>query len=180
MEKKTTNNKITKPDLTGSFSYRGREHEHHINFEWYDITSKADLPDIKWQQVYIVGNLNGKVPVVEYENDPYNLPGGRTEDNETIEQTASREVQEELNCKLTSWVPIGYQKLFENNEEIGNQLRIYAELEKLGEFESDPAGTVIGYKLVDVDELNSTINWQEKGERIQAIAQGFFDEKDVV
>lgn len=177
IKKELINNKSTKPDLAGSFSYRGREREHHINYEWYDIVSKTDLPDIKWQQVYIVGNLDGKVPVVEYENNPYNLPGGHTENNETIEQTADRECQEELNCNITSWEPIGYQKLFENGNEICSQLRIYAKLKKLGEFEYDPGGSVIGYKLVDINELNNTINWQEKGKHIQSIAKVFFDKK---
>lgn len=164
-----------KPDFVGSFTYRGRERIHHIDVEWFDLSSKTEMPEVQWQQVYIIGDLDGKVPMVQYPNDPDNLPGGRSEPGETAEQTAIREAEEELNCRVVSWEPIGYQSCSEAGEHKGYQLRVFAKLEKIGEFEKDPGGPVIGYRLVEIDDLATNLNWPDTGERIQRLAKKYFD-----
>ena len=46
------------------------------------------------------------------------------------------------------------------------QFRAVAKLEKLGEFMGDVGGSVIGYRLVDIDEVNQRIGYGDVGERM--------------
>jgi ADP-ribose pyrophosphatase YjhB (NUDIX family) len=163
-----------KPDFTGQYSYRGKVRIHHIDYEWFDVPSKKDLPDLPWQQVYMVGNLNGSIPLVRYEEDPDNLPGGGTEPGETVEETARREAIEELNCKVSGWEPLGYQANYENGHFIGYQLRIYAKLDKLGVFVTDPGGPVIGQRYISIDQLAVELKWPKTGQRLQELAKKYF------
>lgn len=160
-------------DLEDSFNY----HNRNIKVEWFDALSKVDLPDLPWQQVYIIGNLNGLVPVVKYQNDKDNLPGGKVEPNETIEQTLHREIKEELNCSIVAWQPLGYQKNIEPGQNDTYQLRVYAEIQKTGEFTFDPGGSVTGYKLVRLEDLNSHIQYGKVGERMIGLAKVFLTNK---
>ncbi len=86
------------PNLISEFEYDGK-----VITEWYDVLEKNKIPDFKWQQVYVIGNLNGKVPIVMYENKGDNLPGGKLERGETLDKTIMREIEEELNMKVVSW-----------------------------------------------------------------------------
>ena len=65
---------------------------------------------------------------------------------------------------IKSWFPLGYQKVYDNQGNTGYQLRVYAELEKLGEFTNDPDGSVIGHKLINIEELNNHIHYGEIGD----------------
>lgn len=163
------------PDLTGQFTYRGRDKVHTVDFEWRDISSKEYLPDLPWRQVYIIGSLDNKIPLVQYRNDPDNLPGGKTEPGETVEETAMREAEEELNCRVISWEPLGYQTCYKDGKFDGHELRIYAELEKIGEFESDPGGPVIGYRLIDIENLSNELHWPKTAERLQELSRKYFN-----
>ncbi|MEI6054311.1 MAG: NUDIX domain-containing protein [Candidatus Saccharibacteria bacterium] len=155
-----------KPDLLDSFEYHGE----HIDVEWFDVLSKDKIPNLPWQQVYAVGDLSGKVPIVMYENDNDNLPGGKTEPGETPDQTIKREIQEEINCSVISWEPLGYQCCSVKGGDKVYQLRVFAKLEKNGEFESDPGGSVIGYHTINIDDLNKIIRWGLVGDRVQKLA----------
>ena len=165
------------PDLKGQFSYGGSEKIHIIDYEWFDVTTKENLPDIPWRRVHIVGNLNSEVPLVQYPQDACNLPGGGTENNETIEETVRREIQEELNCRVISWESLGYSTTYKDDEFDGNFLKIYAVLEKVGEFVSDSGGSVIGYKLTTIDQLADELKWQQTpdvAQRLQDLAKPYF------
>lgn len=159
-----------RPDLVDSFVYNGRR----IGVEWFDASTIDWLPDIRWKQVYAIGNLSGKVPVVYYPEPGHkdNLPGGKFETGETIQQTLEREIVEEINCRVLSWSPIGYQKLTEPDGKVVYQLRVYAELEKIAEFEKDPGGSVIGYRLVDIGNLNTYIRYGAVGDRMIGLVSG--------
>lgn len=150
--------------LKTSFEYRGET----INCDWYEVTNISELPDVEWEQVYAIGNVGGKVPVVHYaDSDVRNLPGGKFDElGDTIDRVLDREMKEELNMRVLSWRVIGYQ--FLSNPKFGDayQLRVYAELEPIGKFVSDPGGGVVGHSLVPIEELNSYIQYGDVGERI--------------
>lgn len=169
-ERKTT--KTGSPDLRSSFIYKGET----IQVDWFDIDAIEDLPDIKWGQVYAIGNVGGKVPIVHYpkEEDNDNLPGGKFESGESIEETLRRELIEEINMRVLSWRPIGYQKLTNEKFGIEYQLRVYAELEPIGEFVSDPGGSIIGHSLVPVDDMNSHIKYGDVGDRMVGLVKKYF------
>lgn len=81
-----------KPEIESSFIYNKQK----ILANWYTVTTKSRIPDLPWQQVYAIGNLNGQVPLITSLTceKEFNLPGGRTEPGETIEQTIAREMIE--------------------------------------------------------------------------------------
>lgn len=161
---------MKKPDLTTEYEYHG-----HVDVEWYDVLKKEDIPDLEWHQVYIVGNYLGKVPVVMYPDAQDSLPGGGTEPGESLEQTITREVEEETNMRVVSWEPLGYQVCTHRETgEISNQFRAYAKLEKIGEFISDPGGNIIGHKLVELSKLNDHVNYGVVGERLTASSRHYF------
>jgi 8-oxo-dGTP pyrophosphatase MutT (NUDIX family) len=151
-----------KPSLKTSFTYKGNL----IKVYWYDLIEKK-LPDLPWQQVYVIGDLSGLVPIVTYDTgDKDNLPGGKTESGESVEQTLNREIDEEINCKVLSWYPLGYQENHEPDGKIIYQLRVRAILEKKGDFAGDIGGSVAGYRLVKLNDLNKSIQYGDIGDRM--------------
>ncbi len=163
---------LKKPDVISSFEFRGET----IQVEWFDISDISELPDLPWQQVYAIGNVGGQVPVVHFleGNSSDNLPGGQVEKGESIEEALKRELQEEANMRVLSWRPIGCQKLTNPVHGIAYQLRVYAELEPIGEFVNDPGGSVIGHSLVEIDDLNTYIKYGVVGDRIVSLVKKYF------
>jgi hypothetical protein len=166
---------MAKPDLISEFEYEGK-----VIVEWFDVFEKNKIPDLDWQQVYMIGNLDGKVPIVIYSSDGDNLPGGKIEHGETIEQAIMRESLEEINMNVVAWEPIGYQKLtrFGDSTPI-YQFRVYAKLCKNGDFINDPAGSVIGHKLVELNDVNKYIKYGLVGDRLIANCTKFFNNQDM-
>ena len=161
---------MRKPDLISEFEFGG-----HFDVEWYDVLSKDQIPDLPWHQVYIVGDYKGKVPIVIYPNSPDNLPGGKTEPGETLEQTMVREVKEETNMRVLSWEPLGYQACIRRETgQVRHQFRAYAKLEKIGEFVNDPGGNIQGYKLIELAKINAYINYGVVGDRLIFNAKPYF------
>jgi len=153
---------MTEPDLVERIEHEGKQYQ--VN--WFDLVGKG-LPDLNWQQVYLIGDLDGLVPIVHYADHHDNLPGGRTEDGESVEQTLIREIDEELKMKLVFWEPLGYQEWIDiETGNTGLGLRVYAKLSKEEEFTNDPGGSVIGHSLVPLEELNSYINYHAIGDRM--------------
>ena len=161
-----------KPEIESSFIYNGQK----ILASWYTVTAKNRIPDLPWQQVYAIGNLNGQVPLITSLTceKEFNLPGGRTELGETIEQTIAREMIEECNMRVIEWQPLGYQHLTEPDGKQIFQFRVYVKLEKIGEFVNDPGGGVIKNTLVDLNQVNSLINYGKIGERMIKLAKKYF------
>jgi len=162
---------MTKPDLISEFEYEGK-----VIVEWFDILEKEKIPELDWQQVYVIGNLDGKVPVVMYDSKGDNLPGGKTEPGESLNETIQREIEEELNMKVVSWEPLGYQKLtrpWDNTPTY--QFRVYAKLEKIDDFSNDPGGSVIGHRIVELDNLNKFIKYGKVGDRLISLCEKYFN-----
>ncbi len=162
---------MVEPDIHDSFVYDGQT----INVEWFDVDSADKLPDVKWQQVYAIANLDNKVPLVIDKNGKVNLPGGHVDPGETIEQTMRREIQEEMNCRVIEWSMLGYQKLTSGRGDAVYQARVFAKLEKIGEFTNDPGGSVIGYKLINLADLNHAIKYGKVGEHLIELVAGLED-----
>lgn len=160
------------PDLRTSFNYDSQ----NIVADWYTVTDKSQIPDLPWQQVYTIGNLDGQVPLITSLTceKEFNLPGGRTEPGETIEQTIAREMIEECNMRVIEWQPLGYQHLTKPDGKQIFQFRVYAKLEKIGEFVNDPGGGVIKNTMVNLSQVNSLIKYGEIGERMVKLAKKYF------
>ena len=163
------------PDLRTSFNYDSQ----NIVADWYTVTDKSQIPDLPWQQVYAIGNLDGQVPLITSLTceKEFNLPGRRTEPGETIEQTIAREMIEECNMRVIEWQPLGYQHLTEPDGKQIFQFRVYAKLEKIGEFVNDPGCGVIKNTMVNLSQVNSLIKYGEIGERMVKLAKKYFTDE---
>jgi 8-oxo-dGTP pyrophosphatase MutT (NUDIX family) len=144
-----------------------------FQIEFIPIENKENMPDLPWGGVYVIGNLNGKVPVVKYPENieyPFGLPGGHREKDETIEQTLVREIKEELNMQISEWTPIGYERVSLKGKpgDYKYALYVYSILKKDGEFTEDVGGLVIGYDLVYINEVAQKV---KKGERMNYIVK---------
>jgi ADP-ribose pyrophosphatase YjhB (NUDIX family) len=132
------------------------------------------LPYEQCKQVYGVCFYNNKMVVVystnNGEGNVWILPGGTKEEDETYEQTLIREVQEETNMQVLSYLPIGVQKVINPDKSIDYQLRYAALVEPIGEFESDPDGDIQQIKLINPAEYKNYFDWGEIGDRIVARA----------
>lgn len=158
-------------DISSSFQYGGKT----IFVSWCTIRQKSAIPDLPWQQVYTIGDLAGSVPLVyNAVKKSYNLPGGKTESGETIEQTITREMVEECNMRVIEWQPLGYQCCLEPNGARVYQFRVYTKLEKIGEFTHDPGGDIIAHTLVDINDVNRIIDQGDIGACMIQQAKRYF------
>lgn len=132
------------------------------------------LPYEQCKQVYGVCFSDDKMVVVystnDKQGDKWILPGGSKEKGETYEQTLIREVQEETNMQVLSYLPIGVQKVINPDSTVDYQLRYVALVEPIGEFVSDPDGDIKKIKLIDPKEYKQYFDWGEIGDRIVARA----------
>lgn len=151
---------LDEPVISGGFEHHGK----YFKTEFFDIKDKKNIPILPWAQVYAIGNYRNKVPIVKYRESRDNLPGGGIYVGESMDDALSREIKEELNMRVLSWTPLGYQKVSDEVGNIGYQLRVYAKLEKIGDFVEDLDGSVIGYELVKIEELNERIKYGDIGE----------------
>ena len=154
---------MKKPVIIESHSYRGKKYM----VEFYEINGK--MPKLPWTGVYVIGNYNGKVPIVTYPLEieweyPLAIPGGHIEKGESVDEAINRETLEETNMKVKSWIPLGYEKVAFDKDNFIYNLKVYAELDKNGEFEKDPGGTVNGYILMNLKNINEAAKRGERGE----------------
>ncbi|MEI7480292.1 MAG: NUDIX domain-containing protein, partial [bacterium] len=81
-------------------------------YEYFDSTDFNSLPRDRVKQAYGVCFFNDLM-VIGYGGlkKGWGLIGGSIEANETFEETLIREIKEESNMEVVSFIPIGYQKL---------------------------------------------------------------------
>lgn len=145
------------------------------NLVYEDMDCFDHIPLEKCRQVYGICfsadiQTLGKIILGKGKSGSYNLIGGTIETGESIETALAREVQEESNTLLLSWLPIGAQYVKELDF---YQLRTVCLVKAIGPFESDPAGSVSAIEYIEVGEFNKLINWGKIGKRLlkRAIAK---------
>lgn len=142
-----------------------------FTFEYQDADSFDDLEYAKCKQVYGVCFCAGKL-VIGFgyfggEGQSWGLIGGRIEEGETFEQTLRREIQEESNMEIVEFIPVGYQKVVDTRDQSYiYQLRYACIVVPIGEFVSDPAGTVTEIKLINPENYIDFFDWGQIGERL--------------
>ena len=142
----------------------------HDHFIWKDEWQDADYyelkdgtaPGIQWTGIYCFGNLEGKIPIVNYEHYPSGVPGGHIDSTDrNLTEALIREIKEELNCTVINWEPVGYKIILKPDKTVDYQLFVYADLKKDGEFIEDVGGLVNNYTLHDISEFGTKIEWNE-------------------
>lgn len=110
--------------------------------KFYDKDYECDF-----KYAVIAASYNGKYIFVRHKDrDTLEMPGGKCEQGETIEQTAERELYEETGAEEFTLMPVCVYKL--NNY----GMLYYAEITKLGE---KPESEIAEVKLMD----NCPDNW---------------------
>lgn len=151
-----------------------------FQIEFIPIKDKSSIPNLPWGGIYAIGNLDNKVPIVKYPNNieyPFGLPGGHIEKGETIEQTLFREIKEELNMSVADWLPIGYERvsLKDKPGDYKYALYVYAPLSKDGEWTPDVGGDVIGYDLMDIQDIAPVLRKGQRMDYMITTVQNYFD-----
>lgn len=102
----------------------------------------------------------------------WGLMGGSVETGETLEQTLRREIIEESNMEILSFLPIGYQKVtVETTGKFFFQLRYACKVRPIGEFVIDGGDGmsekgITEIKLINPLDYRTYFDWGEIGERI--------------
>lgn len=147
-------------------------HDPSVIFEYTDADSFDELDPSLCRQSYGICFCDNKLVIVfGYFGDKegeWGFPGGRIEKGETYEDALRREIKEESNMQIISFLPIGYQKGSKiGQNDFAYQLRYVCKVKPYGEFVSDPAGGVIkAIKLIDPSEYKKyVLNWGKIGDR---------------
>ena len=137
-------------------------------FEYSDADSFDGLEKDKCRQTYGVCFCDGKI-VFGYSGGrkEYGLIGGTIEEGESFEQTLRREIEEESNMQVLSFLPIGYQKVIDTRDQsYVYQLRYVCVVKPYGPFKEDIMGDIIEIKLVEPKDYKEYLRWGEIGNRI--------------
>ncbi|MEK7183414.1 MAG: NUDIX domain-containing protein [Patescibacteria group bacterium] len=150
-------------EIEEDIAYDGKNY--HIVYS--DADSFYDLPKELVRQHYGVCFYKGKIVVGWHEQKKvWGLLGGKIESGESFDEALVREVQEESNMRILEHRPIGYQKSIQADGGVMYQLRSLCLVEPIGDFVSDPSGSVTKIKLINVSEWDEHIDWGEVGRRI--------------
>ena len=156
--------------INDSMVWEGKEYK----LVWQDCDSFEEIKDKDLQQSYGVCFYNQKLVIVS-NNGKWGLTGGHIEKGETPEVALEREVIEESNMKVLKQVPIGYQEVIKPDGTSDFQLRSFCIVEPIGEFVSDPAGSVTEIKLIDPKDYKNYFDWGKVGDRIMERAMEIYN-----
>ena len=145
---------------------------------WHDTDNFDEIKDKDLQQSYGVCFYNQKLLIVN-NNGKWGLTGGHIEKGETSEVALEREVIEESNMRVLKQSPIGYQEVVKPDGTSDFQLRSFCLVEPIGEFVSDPAGSVTEIKLINPKDYKSYFNWGKIGDRIMERAMELLNKEEV-
>lgn len=148
-------------------NYRGPTGVEYI-FEYSDADSFDDLDISKCTQTYGVCFFDNKIVIgFDGKQKIWGLVGGTIEKGETLKQTLTREVQEESNMEVLSFLPIGVQKVIDTRDNsFCYQLRYVCSVQPYGPFVSDPADSIAEIKLINPADYKQYFDWGSIGERI--------------
>lgn len=140
-------------------------------FEYSDVDTFNDLEKEYCRQSYGICFCEDKLLIVfgyfGAEDREWGFAGGRIEEGETFEETLRREVQEESNMEVLSFLPIGYQKVIKRDGTYKYELRYACKVRPYGPFVADPADGVISeIKLIDPTEYKKYVDWGKIGDRL--------------
>ena len=125
------------------------------------------IPVAKIKQVYGIC-FYGKKLVIGWnqKTQMWNFQGGSVKKGELWLHALKRELQEESNMKMISFVPLGYQISINPENEVIYQLRLACQVKPRGRFLRDPDGTVIKIKIINPRDYKKYIDWGRLGSHL--------------
>ncbi len=142
-----------------------------IIFEYSDVDSFDSLDKKYCSRSHGVCFCEGKLLIVfgyfGGNEREWGFVGGQIEEGESPEEALVREVKEESNMEVVSFLPIGYQKITKIDNSFKYELRYVCKVKTLGPFVEDPAnGNIIEVKLIEPAEYKKYVDWGRIGERL--------------
>jgi len=142
-------------------------------YEYFNSIDFDQLPQDRIKQAYGVCFCDDKI-VIGYGGlkKGWGLIGGSLEKEETYEHALIREIKEESNMEVLSFLPIGYQKLTNiENGKIIYQLRFVCKVRTYGEFSIDGGDGITEkgiteIKLIDPNTYKEYFDWGDIGDFI--------------
>lgn len=134
--------------------------------KWFEAVVPVGL---EVRQVYgFIFSMDGRILVLEDEGK-FNLPGGKPENSENVDETLVRESLEEGQVIIGTADYLGYQCV--QGEEHFAQVRLVASIEHFLPSNKDPStGRQYQRLLVPPIELNELLRWEESGNQQVASA----------
>ncbi len=132
-----------------------------------DADTFDNLPHKQCMQCYGICFYKDKIVVGRRNQGHWGPIGGGIEKGEAFEETIKREVIEESNMRVLSFLPIGYQEVEKDNGIVIYQLRYVCKVEPIGKFgkDPDPKG-ITEIKLINPEDYKKYFDWGKVGERI--------------
>ncbi len=142
-------------------------------FQYHEVDTFEHLDENKCTQTYSVLFVDDEMVIVHNgKKNTWGLPGGTIEEGETYMETLVRETVEEANVRIDYAKPVGYQKVIDTRDgSFVYQLRYVSRGTKLGEFESDPAGSISKVAYIDAGDVKQYFDWGVIGDAILHRAQ---------
>lgn len=139
--------------------------ERSFNVKWKDSTDFSNIKNLT--RVYgVIFNDKDKILIVDPVGN-WQLPGGKPELGESIEQTLRREILEEANAEIKELIPLGYQEIMEKGHleiPVSYQIAFIARISKLGRPKIDPAtGIIPKRKFIKPSDFLNYCSWGEMG-----------------
>ena len=145
-----------------------------VEYIWHEGPVPKNMPVT--QVAGILFNDEGKVLVKKDADGVYGLAGGTPEADETREETLHREVDEEVNCKITDLHYLGYQEVRGDGKPYA-QLRYYARVTKFGPNRPDlDNGKIYERSFVPTADANKYLKYGTAGDQIIAAAVRMYDQ----
>lgn len=157
-------------DHTNHWEHKGIKYK----FEIFLTDNLQDLDGPTQVYVLVINESSTKVLLVKTNRGAWILPGGGVEGEETVLQTAVREVKEETNREVDvqSMKPFFYQLAYEQEEDgkwrsRGKQSRVIMTVSEDIVFIEDPDEDIVEVKWVLIEEINKYIDWDQTGTMIE-------------
>lgn len=124
------------------------------------------IPQIKQIYALVIDRYTNVLICREDANSPWQLPGGKPENGESIIETVNRELLEEVDVETRTIVDLGYNEVINlQTSEKYYQLRLIAFLHKELEQTPDPDKKIIWErKWVPLREVKEYIKWGNAGD----------------
>lgn len=116
------------------------------------------IPSHEVEKVHAVCFYRGKILLVNLQEwNVWSIPGGTIEKGETPFQCLKREIIEETNFRIVDFFPLATQLILSPSNQTHFRLLYVCEVEPIGKFVSDPAGSVGKIELVDPKDYKNYI-----------------------
>ncbi|HCC68017.1 TPA: hypothetical protein DEP90_02300 [Patescibacteria group bacterium] len=161
-------------DMTPNFIQCREFDQTERKFEIFLSKDFSSLKKITQVYCFVVNVDKTKIMLCHHKRAGWLLPGGTTEEGESVDDTLRRELIEEGNVEIyiDKKVPFYFQRAFVKDKTgkwifKGNQIRYVGLLKEDNIFVKDPDGGIIAVDWFNIGELEKHLQWGKTGDMIE-------------